>query len=124
MSEQPKEWTPELVHDLLHCSGRDNPYAYVADAHNAALAAEHNHCRATQVELDGADKVIANLKQQLAAERERMSELQSCIEVMTTGYEAAYEAAYERGCIDGGLPDFEALSRQSYADYCKDEPSP
>jgi hypothetical protein len=41
MTEQSKQWTPEYVHDLLECSGRggDDAYAYVADVHNAALAA-------------------------------------------------------------------------------------
>jgi hypothetical protein len=37
-SEQPQDWTPQLVHDLV--TKADLPYQAVADAHNAALAAE------------------------------------------------------------------------------------
>jgi hypothetical protein len=38
--QQPQEWTPELVRAMLLVQLPNDCYQYIADAHNAALAAE------------------------------------------------------------------------------------
>jgi hypothetical protein len=65
---QPQEWTPQFVHDLV--TKAELPYQAVADAHNAALAAVQE--RVSQAWLKAESDTIRQLRDQLAAEREKV----------------------------------------------------
>jgi hypothetical protein len=66
------KWTPEIAHGI---AGRHNDYSLVADAHNAALAAERERLeQQLAVERERYDLALRDLKRRdelIAAEREK-----------------------------------------------------
>ena len=81
------EWITELQQELA--TEREQWQLAVEDCHRKLSAkvqqldAERNHRAATQVELDGADKVIANLKQRNKTLVEALQKLRDCDFVIT-----------------------------------------
>jgi hypothetical protein len=70
--QQPQDWTPELVRAMLLVQLPNDCYQYIADAHNAALAAAKTDLRdMKRLYQDTYLHTIPKLEQQLDAERER-----------------------------------------------------
>jgi hypothetical protein len=74
MSEQPQEWTTQTVQALFD----RNHFTAIADAHNAALAAEREKRRIDLENILDLERHILDLGQQLAVERVKVEILTKC----------------------------------------------
>jgi hypothetical protein len=77
MSEQPQEWTPEMVTATL----KDRPYAAstIASAHNAALAAEQEEKEDWRQGRLSCERQLDATVKELAAEQEKIKRLTDAI---------------------------------------------
>jgi hypothetical protein len=76
MSEQPQEWTPEFVAKILEQTGdpyENPPEKQIADVHNAELAAERSLRETAQSNADLWHEEMMKSDERLAAEREKSS---------------------------------------------------
>jgi flagellar biosynthesis/type III secretory pathway protein FliH len=110
MSEQPQEWWPKYVHELMNGIGAD---ARIADLHNAALAAEREKWKS------GAEGAIRALREhhseELAAEREKRERAEKWSETLakladdnTTSYNASLAEVREKGRQEGYAEGWQA----------------